>query len=69
METAKKNAFLNGKNANKGCYLYVFAAPAVIARGPTDRRVTKGTKVHLKCEAMGVPRPSIMWMKNGQPVS
>ncbi len=48
---------------------HVFAAPAEIIEGPTDRQVWRGTHIKLKCEVAGIPKPTIMWMKNEIPVS
>ena len=50
-------------------FFLIFSAPVEIVEGPTDRRVLFGTTVYLKCEAAGIPKPDIMWMKNSQTVS
>lgn len=31
--------------------------------------MTRGGDITLKCEADGVPRPAISWMKDGRPLS
>ncbi|XP_069772736.1 hemicentin-1-like [Narcine bancroftii] len=48
----------------------VYATPTIKNRGdrPTEIFVTRGTAVSLKCDADGVPRPTLTWVKDGRSV-
>lgn len=36
---------------------------------PENVSAVEKSPVNLICESSGIPHPSIMWLKNGQPVS
>ncbi|XP_078728944.1 protein sidekick-2 [Lampetra fluviatilis] len=46
-------------------HLSVTSIAANITRGPTDTLVIEGHAIVLPCEALGAPRPSITWQKDG----
>lgn len=37
-------------------------------RQPSDVTVTRGNGITLQCEADGVPRPALTWLKDGRPL-
>ncbi|VDP04319.1 unnamed protein product [Soboliphyme baturini] len=39
-----------------------------ISQSPQNAMVTEGDRLHLHCEANGIPPPRIYWMKNGEVV-
>src|SRR4029434_9501566 len=43
--------------------------PSIRRSGPAELTVTRGTDVMLECEAEGVPRPAITWLKDVRPVN
>ncbi|KAL2089466.1 hypothetical protein ACEWY4_014154 [Coilia grayii] len=56
-------------NAMKEYSLQVYVRPSIRRSGPGEVTVTRGTDVTLECEAEGVPRPAITWLKDGRPVA
>ncbi|TRZ02412.1 hypothetical protein DNTS_034467 [Danionella cerebrum] len=55
--------------AMKEYTLQVYVQP-IITSAPRDKEtVTRGGDVTLQCEADGVPRPAISWMKDGRPLT
>ncbi|XP_063057327.1 hemicentin-1 isoform X2 [Engraulis encrasicolus] len=56
-------------NAMKEYSLQVYVRPSIRRSGPAEVTVTRGTDVTLECEAEGVPRPAITWLKDGRPVA
>lgn len=51
-------------------YLLLLAArkPPWLSQNLTNQDVNSSSSLRLSCLAMGVPRPDIMWYKNGIPV-
>ncbi|ROL43461.1 Hemicentin-1, partial [Anabarilius grahami] len=43
--------------------------PTISSSNQNEETVTRGGDITLKCEADGVPRPAISWMKDGRPLS
>ncbi|KAK3506808.1 hypothetical protein QTP70_028372 [Hemibagrus guttatus] len=48
--------------------LQVYVPPS-IAEGPTNVTVTVNIQTTLSCEATGIPKPTITWIKDAQPVN
>ncbi|XP_067825529.1 hemicentin-1-like [Heptranchias perlo] len=48
----------------------VYVTPKIKNGGgrPTEISLTRGAGVTLECNALGVPRPTLTWMKDGRPV-
>lgn len=43
--------------------------PSISSSTQDEETVTRGGDITLQCEADGVPRPAISWMKDGRPLS
>ncbi|XP_073667498.1 hemicentin-1 isoform X2 [Paramisgurnus dabryanus] len=58
-------------NAMKEYSLQVYVRPSISSsvHGLHEETVTRGGDVNLECEADGVPRPAISWMKDGRPLT
>ncbi|XP_055041763.2 hemicentin-1 isoform X2 [Misgurnus anguillicaudatus] len=58
-------------NAMKEYSLQVYVRPSIgsSVHGLHEETVTRGGDVTLECEADGVPRPAISWMKDGRPLT
>nr|XP_055041763.1 hemicentin-1 isoform X2 [Misgurnus anguillicaudatus] len=58
-------------NAMKEYSLQVYVRPSISSsvHGLHEETVTRGGDVTLECEADGVPRPAISWMKDGRPLT
>ncbi|XP_036375886.1 hemicentin-1 [Megalops cyprinoides] len=58
-------------NAMKEYSLQVYVRPSIKNSGkrPHEVTVTRGNDVTLQCEAEGVPRPALTWLKDGRPVA
>ncbi|XP_033885551.3 hemicentin-1-like isoform X1 [Acipenser ruthenus] len=50
--------------------LQVHVRPTILNSGslPSDVTVTRRNDVTLECEAQGIPRPAVTWLKDGQPL-
>uniref|UniRef100_A0A8C9R6U4 Hemicentin-1 n=1 Tax=Scleropages formosus TaxID=113540 RepID=A0A8C9R6U4_SCLFO len=50
--------------------LQVYVRPSIrnSGRHASDVTVTRGNNITLECEAEGVPRPAVTWLKDGRPV-
>ncbi|XP_031431207.1 LOW QUALITY PROTEIN: hemicentin-1 [Clupea harengus] len=70
-DTASYNCLASSDagNAMKEYSLQVYVRPSIRRSGPAELTVTRGTDVTLECEAEGVPRPAITWLKDGRPVT
>ncbi|KAI1891477.1 hypothetical protein AGOR_G00144220 [Albula goreensis] len=57
-------------NTMKEYSLQVYVRPSIKNSGtrPNEVTVTRGNNVTLQCEAEGVPRPALTWLKDGRPV-
>ncbi|MBN3302329.1 HMCN1 protein, partial [Amia calva] len=57
-------------DAMKEYSLQVYVRPSIVhsGRGPSEVTVTHGSDVTMQCEAEGVPRPALTWLKDGRPV-
>ncbi|KAG5850585.1 hypothetical protein ANANG_G00084020 [Anguilla anguilla] len=57
-------------SAMKEYSLQVYVRPSIknSGRHPDEVTVTRGSDVTLQCEAEGVPRPALSWLKDGRPV-
>ncbi|KAL4635075.1 hemicentin-1 [Arapaima gigas] len=57
-------------NITKEYSLQVYVRPSIrnSGRHASDVTVMKGNDVTLECEADGVPRPALTWLKDGRPV-
>ncbi|XP_050994845.1 LOW QUALITY PROTEIN: hemicentin-1 [Labeo rohita] len=56
-------------NAMKEYNLQVYVRPSISSSAKDEETVTRGGDITLQCEADGVPRPAISWMKDGRPLS
>ncbi|CAB1323870.1 unnamed protein product, partial [Coregonus sp. 'balchen'] len=59
-------------NAAKEYSLQVYVRPSIRrSEGPAgnDITVTRGGDITLQCEADGVPRPAVTWLKDGRPIT
>ncbi|MBN3312119.1 HMCN1 protein, partial [Atractosteus spatula] len=56
--------------AMKEYTVQVYVRPTISNSGkiPREVTVTRGTDVTLQCEAEGVPRPALTWLKDGHPL-
>lgn len=43
--------------------------PPSIADGRTNVTVTVNVQTTLSCEATGIPKPTVSWMKNGRAIN
>lgn len=48
---------------------HLFAVPPSISDGCLDVTVTVNVQTTLSCEASGIPRPTVTWMKNGRVIN
>lgn len=48
---------------------HLFAVPPSIFDGRLDVTVTVNVQTTLSCEASGIPKPTVTWMKNGQVIN
>ncbi|MGH0125472.1 UNVERIFIED_CONTAM: hypothetical protein FKN15_054569 [Acipenser sinensis] len=50
--------------------LQVHVRPTILNSGnrPSDVTVTRRNDITLECEAQGIPRPAVTWLKDGQPL-
>ncbi|XP_014662192.1 PREDICTED: muscle, skeletal receptor tyrosine protein kinase-like [Priapulus caudatus] len=55
----------NGPSVTSESAFVQVQAPATIIHAPTDRFVRWGDVVHLECQAVGYPEPTIRWFKDG----
>lgn len=51
------------------CSFCFSAVPPAIADSGLDVTVTVNVQTSLSCEASGIPKPTVAWMKNGQVIS
>uniref|UniRef100_A0A673IBQ3 Hemicentin-1 n=1 Tax=Sinocyclocheilus rhinocerous TaxID=307959 RepID=A0A673IBQ3_9TELE len=56
-------------SAMKEYNLQVYVRPSISSSVQNEETVTRGGDMTLQCEADGVPRPAISWMKDGRPLS
>uniref|UniRef100_A0A8C1I856 Hemicentin 1 n=1 Tax=Cyprinus carpio TaxID=7962 RepID=A0A8C1I856_CYPCA len=49
--------------------LNVWVRPFISSSAQDQETVTRGGDITLQCEADGIPRPAISWMKDGRPLS
>lgn len=54
---------------SENCSFRSSAVPPSIADGGLDVTVTVNAQTSLSCEASGIPRPTVAWMKNGQVIN
>uniref|UniRef100_UPI00398EE55D hemicentin-1-like n=1 Tax=Pristiophorus japonicus TaxID=55135 RepID=UPI00398EE55D len=62
----------NLAGTNKKDYsVEIYVTPKIKNGGgrPTEISLTRGAGVTLECDAQGVPRPTLTWMKDGRPVA
>lgn len=48
---------------------YLFPVPPSISDGRLDVTVTVNVQTTLSCEASGIPKPTVTWMKNGRVIN
>lgn len=53
----------------ESCSFRFSAVPPSIAEGGLDVTVTVNVQASLSCEASGIPKPTVAWMKNGQVIN
>uniref|UniRef100_A0A8C1I841 Cell adhesion molecule-related/down-regulated by oncogenes n=1 Tax=Cyprinus carpio TaxID=7962 RepID=A0A8C1I841_CYPCA len=56
-------------SAMKEYSLQVYVRPFISSSAQDQETVTRGGDITLQCEADGIPRPAISWMKDGRPLS
>ncbi|XP_016146102.1 hemicentin-1-like [Sinocyclocheilus grahami] len=56
-------------SAMKEYILQVYVRPSISSSAQDQETVTRGGDITLQCEADGIPRPAISWMKDGRPLS
>ena len=64
-------ASLEGLEHQLTCFSSTSVRPSIRrSEGDTDNvALTKGGDVTLQCDAEGVPRPAITWLKDGRPIT
>ncbi|RWS09189.1 hemicentin-1-like protein, partial [Dinothrombium tinctorium] len=59
----------NGFGKDKQTAVLLVKAPLKWSKEPSDQRLNVGDRAILECEASGIPKPKIKWLKKGTPFS
>lgn len=63
------NEFWNHPQTPKSPSNFMVSVPPSIADGRINVTVTVNVQTTLSCEATGIPKPAVSWMKNGRAIN